>query len=199
MDSASLVLSPAVTRVVRHEAFRAWRSLRRFGLEVADVRQELLIHLFVRSAHYDRRRSSPSTFASRVCHKRTLQIIESANSAKRGGGVALCSLSDPVRLKDRKVVEFGATLNGDHSAVLNGRQTRPAAALLRLHLDVERILAGLPHDLAVVARRLAEGNTPSEVARDLSISRATLHRRVVQLRQVFLDAGMGDVTVREVA
>jgi hypothetical protein len=95
MSNTHVVLLPGVMRTIRCEAFRAWRSLRRFGFDPADAHQELLPHFLGHSAHYDELRSSIPTFASHVCRHRTLQLVEAATSAKRGSGTVRTSLSEP--------------------------------------------------------------------------------------------------------
>ena len=71
-----------------------------------------------------------------------------------------------------------------------GRRSRPAAELVELAVDVARVIECLPGELAIVARMLLDGEPDTVVARRLGISRATLYRRIGQLRQVFRQAGL---------
>jgi DNA-binding NarL/FixJ family response regulator len=59
-----------------------------------------------------------------------------------------------------------------------------------LRLDVDRVVSGLPAELADLAHLLATGKSVVGVARRLEISRATVHRRVVRLRHIFREAGL---------
>jgi hypothetical protein len=199
MSRASLVMSPTVQGVIRSEAFRAWRSLRRFGYEPADLRQELTLDCLGRFDRYDPSRSSPATFATHTCRQRTLQIVEPALAAKRNGGVVPQSLSSPLREDDGVLAELASTISEGAVAARLGRRSRPAEDLTDLHLDVERLLNGLPSELTVVARLLLAGERNVAVARQLRISHATLYRRIAQLRQAFRNAGLHAYNTPEAA
>lgn len=190
MPSASLALLPAVLPVIRLEAHRAWRSLRRFGFEPSDLRQEFRARLLEVEGLYDPARSAPSTFATHNCRRRTLQLLEPHMAAKRNGGMAPQSLSASVGLDEGAPVEFADLIADDEYAMRTGRRSRPAAELAALRLDVDRVVSGLPIELADVARLLAEGDSVVALARRLGISRATAHRRIASLRDAFHAAGL---------
>jgi RNA polymerase sigma factor (sigma-70 family) len=185
-----LVLTPRVARVIRTEAFRAWRSLRRFGFEASDLRQELTLHCLNHFDRYDPKRSSPATFASRTCRQRTLQLVEPVLARKRNGGAVPQSLSTPARTDADATAELACPISDDEVAIRLGRHSRPAAELANLRLDVERLVNGLPPELVSVARLLLEGEPNVEVARRLGLSRASLYRRIAQLRLIFRNAGL---------
>jgi hypothetical protein len=81
-------------------------------------------------------------------------------------------------------------ISDDEVAIRLGRRSRPAAELANLRLDVERLVNGLPPELVSVARLLLEGESNVEVAGRLGLSRASLYRRIAQLRQIFRNAGL---------
>jgi hypothetical protein len=191
MNSGLLVLTPGVARVIRLEAFRSWRSLRRFGFEPTDLRQEFTIACLNGFDLYDPSRSSPTTFATHTCRRRTLQIVESARTVKRNGGVTPESFAAPVVNEHGAKTKLGDLISQDEYAIRTGRRSRPAADLLALRLDVDRVVRGLSTELAEVARLLAAGHVPSDVAKLLRISRATTYRRVADLRAAFQAAGIG--------
>lgn len=179
-----------VDQVIRFEAFRAARSLHRFGYDRVDIRQEMRLHLLTQLAHFDGR-ASMATFAAHVCQNRALRLLDMATSRKRDCGTAARSLTDSVSLgDDRGAVELSTTLSEDAYAIRTGRCSRPAAELFILRLDVRRILKNLPAELAAMAELLAEGETPTAAARRLGISRSTVHRRIVRLRHAFRAAGL---------
>jgi hypothetical protein len=185
-----LVLTPGVARVIGAESFRAWRSLRQFGFEPSDLRQEFTAECIGRFERYDPRRSSPTTFATRACRQRTLQIIEPHLAAKRNGGKVTLSLSDPIGTDDGVRAELGDTVSDDRIAMFAGQRSRPAAELAELRADVDRVVTGLPAELADVARLLLEGEPAVEVARRLRIARCTLYRRIRRLREIFREGGL---------
>ena len=61
--------------------------------------------------------------------------------------------------------------------------------LLELGLDTERVLAGLPEDLQMIARYLAEMPI-SAVRRKIGLSLAQVNRRIRQIRAAFTAAGL---------
>jgi hypothetical protein len=181
---------PAVLGVIRMEACRAWRALRRFGYEPSDLRQEFRLRLLEVDGLYNPGRSSPATFASHSCRQRTLQLVEPHLAAKRNSGMAMQSLSTPVGLDEGSPVELADLIADDEYAMRIGRRSRPATELAALRLDVDRVVSGLPIELADVARLLAAGNSVVALARRLGISRATAHRRIASLREAFHAAGL---------
>lgn len=192
-DNDPRELDPGVVRVIRLETLRASTGLRRFGLEPEDVQQELLLRVLECAGDYDHRRSSWPTFASRVCHSRKLQIIEYGSAAKRGGGHIARSLSEPLLLSngDEQVdAELEDVVSEDQCAMRAGRRSRPTAELISLCIDVDRVVGQLPVSLAEVAHTLMTAESLGEAARQLRISRATLHRRIVVLRDAFRAAGL---------
>lgn len=204
MTNAAMVLMPSVLRVVRGEAYRAWRSLRRFGFEQKDLHQEFLLRLVENHMVYDARLSSATTFSSHVCRRRSLQLVEAATSVKRGSGAVPRSLSEPVNLSTRRGTNFFTALadiiSDDGGVMRTGRRRRSAAELMALRIDTNGVVSHLPPGLAAVAQLLAQGEPPSEVARRLGISRATLYRRIGQLRRVFREAGLHEyVALKEAA
>jgi DNA-directed RNA polymerase specialized sigma24 family protein len=204
MSSAALLLTPGVLPAIRCEAFRAWRSLRRFGFESQDIRQEFFLHLVHAQSRYEARRSSPVTFTTHVCRHRSSRLVEAATCVKWGGGVAPRSLAEPVKKGERHgatiMAELADTISDDAYAMRTGRRSRSFAELLTLRIDVNRAIARLPTDLADVANLLASGMPVVEVARQLQISRATLYRRIGQLRWAFRESGLhGYVALKEAA
>jgi hypothetical protein len=196
MSRTSLAMLPVVLAAIRVEANRAWRSLRRFGYEARDLRQEFRVRLLEVEGVYDPVRSAPSTFATHNCRQRTLQLLEPHLAAKRNAGMAPQSLSTPVGLDEGAPAELADLIADDEYALRMGRRSLPAADLLALRLDVDRVVRGLPLELADVARLLSVGESVVDVARRLGISRATAHRRVAALRVAFQKAGLGRYVYR---
>ena len=131
--------------------------------------------------------ASLATFTAHVCRNRARRLVDLATSLKRDRGTTPRSLSNPVNLGDDSsgAVDLSSTLSEDAYAMRTGRRSRSAAELLILRLDVCRIMMSLPTELAAVAALLAEGETPTAVARSLGMSRATINRRILRLRHAF--------------
>jgi DNA-directed RNA polymerase specialized sigma24 family protein len=193
LSGVALHLPAPVARAIRFEAFLSSRRLRRYGYGSQDVHQELLLHWWRRRSH-DGDRSSEATFASRACRHRAIQITEGAVAAKRGGGAVPDSFSQPVSSADDGARELGDTISHDAYAMSVGRQSRPAAELEDLRLDVARVLAGLPPHLANLAHQLMY-DTISAAAQATTIGRSTAHRHMVAIKKAFVDARV-DLYVR---
>jgi len=203
MNNPAMLLLPSVMAVIRAEAFRAWRSLHRFGFEPGDISQEIALHWFRRRRHYDPSRASVTTFVSCLARNRCLQLLEGATAAKRGSGAVIVSFSDPIKLDrdggvDRrvKILDRGSTISADAPNGWPGCRSRTDAELRDLRADVDRIISTLPSHLASLARRL-KFETVTEAARSEGISRATANRYVVAIRDAFTHAGIGRYIRRE--
>jgi hypothetical protein len=180
--------------VIRHAAYRVSPILRRHGFEREDIEQELALH-WVRQRHrHDARLSSAPTFAAHLCRGRSSQLIEAARAQKRGAMLTRLSLSDRVHLDKRHtataVTSLVDTISAAEHALCTGARHRSAVDLLMLHVEVSRAVNGLPAELAGVAQHLAAGEAVVEVAHSLGVSRATIHRRIGQLRFAFRRAGL---------
>ena len=62
---------------------------------------------------------------------------------------------------------------------------------VEVQIDFEVVLNNVPAELRVIAEQL-KTKTPSQLARDLGITRSTLYSRIAELRTLFQDAGFGN-------
>ena len=124
--------------------------------------------------------------------------MEGATSQKRGAAVNVSSLSDPIKLDHcgeagdgaMNTTELGSVISSDAYGMRMGRQTRPGAELLLLRVAVQTVLESLPPDLAVVARRLAEGESITAITEEMGIARSTVNQHMARLRKAFRQAGL---------
>lgn len=176
-------------RAIRFEARRAYRSLKHSGMDEADVYQDLAFHFLLRQEQYNNSRSSPATFATRICRNKAAEMVRAARAEKRGGAKIPASLSDDIKLDNGKTIQRDA-ISTDVHQIRAGGQSRAAAELQELAIDTDRILQSLPRDLIALARVLSEGETSAEASRRLGISKSTLYRRLACLRDAFTEAGL---------
>ena len=84
----------------------------------------------------------------------------------------------------KRTVSGGMEPLSDTVAALDGGDQ------MALHIDVGRVIAKLPVELAAVAKLISQGASVAEVAKAVGISKATAYRRLTRLRRQFSDAGL---------
>jgi hypothetical protein len=67
---------------------------------------------------------------------------------------------------------------------------QPHEARWQLEIDIARMVALLPGHLSRICRLLLRGGNVESVVREARISRATLYRRLKQIRPFFEEAGL---------
>ncbi len=183
-------ISPMDVCVLLREATMAAGGLvRRLGLpghEQEDLRQELLVDLISRLKWFDPARGTLSAFASVIIRHRAGRLGKRINreraifvpmslrdSAARDPNVA--SAFDPVVEADGYI--SGLAHSHDRFATIDRR------------LDLGRALGNLrPRDLSLCVK-LAE-QTPAEISRSGKFSRATLYRRLRNIRLQLVAEGI---------
>ena len=189
-------LPTAVTKAIRHLAFRAGSRLQRFGHSRQDLEQEL-VHHYLRHRHqHDSTRASAATFATHVCRNCVIGMLTAALAEKRGAGTTVGSLSEPVAIGQAgETIECGAAISENSYYMKLGRRSRPDVETVELQIDVARVVASLPPHLANLARRLALESVV-EAAKSTGVSRATAHRNLDAVRTAFVQAGLDLYMVR---
>ena len=160
------------------EASRLARRLaRRLGLAVdhqEDIRQELLLDLLERHARFDPCRSPFSAFLRMIMRNR-LSVLQARY---------LRELTRPVVPLDDAA--------GGHSSEgfeVDDSRKRTSFARVEARADLDRILEHLPGSLRAIVVGLEERDLAEAVA-ELGASRATIYRRLADLRLVLLTWGL---------
>jgi RNA polymerase sigma-70 factor (ECF subfamily) len=154
-----------------------------------DICQELLLDCFVRLRKYHPAKSSRRTFVHRIVNHRAANLIEARMAARRDYRACQDSLNDRIESGDGEAGERGDSLSGDYYDASMGRSALSSCERAELQIDVARLVASLPTQLATVAVALKWAGAV-EVSRRLRISRATLYRRIGEIRDVFTAAGL---------
>jgi len=166
-------------------ARRLLRQLRLSCDNIADLRQDFLVDLIVRLKSFDPTRGSLGAFAGTVVARRAARLAAQLNRNRRT--YALISLDDP--LPDGDGATFGDTIAecGGYPAMM-GQPTDGFASADR-RLDLDRALGTLRGaDLALCAHLVHR--TPTELSRDGLGSRASLYRRVHEIRLRLMTRGL---------
>lgn len=183
-STPSLADLAPVYRLADRVAADLCRTLRLPAYERDDLRQDLLCDLLARLPGFDPARGSLPGFA-RVCFQHRATRL--ARQRRREARLVVASLDAPMpghpdhRLGDRFAEEDG----------LSGwlGQTYDAAAVVELRLDLTGALQTVDPDDLILCGALANRRV-DELARTGKLSRASLHRRLREVRLRLLLAGM---------
>ncbi len=183
-------ISPMDLRVLLREATTAARGLvRRLGLpshEQEDLRQELLVDLIARLKWFDPSRGTLSAFASVIIRHRAGRLGKRLNRER--------AIFASVSLKGSSAENPNVALAFDSLVEANGYISALAHphdrnATIDQRLDLGRALGKLPpRDLSLCVK-LAD-QTPAELSRSGQFSRATLFRRLKNIRLRLLAEGV---------
>ncbi len=179
-EPAALDLSQELTRgfAARFIRYKTAQLISRPGFSPTDredLEQELKLHLLQRCVRFDPQVAHWNAFVVTVLSRHLLTLVLKRRRGK------------PLRSLEEFTDDAEAVGDGGESAGLNGHATLCIAdntAQLDLVLDVQTVLARMPHDSRVLCRRLMSAS-PAAVARQLGVPRTTLYRRIIGLRKQF--------------
>jgi len=164
----------------------------KYGFSVSDgddIGQELLVDVVVRLRKFDPVKSSRRTFVQRVVRHRVATLLDAQRAACRDFRRCRASLDAPSPFSAGDSIPLGETLSADEYEAWSGRSVLPSRERIELQIDVARVIAVLPAELAAVATVLKSAGAV-EAGRRLGISRATVYRRIDRIREVFAAAGL---------
>lgn len=156
-----------------------------------DLEQEIALALLLALPKYDSERGQRSTFISRVVDHSISDMIEARKAAKRDYRLCTSSLDDRLVKDENDATELIDTVDQDDYLIRTGSQSRSAAELQDLRLDVERLINKLPDDLRELCLQLKSANV-SQVSSDTGTSRSTIYRKLKILRVIAEAFGLGD-------
>jgi RNA polymerase sigma-70 factor (ECF subfamily) len=161
--------------------------------DAEDIQQELILDYLQRLKSFDAKRCHRRTFAHLVINNRVRTLIATQKAACRDYRVCQTSLDQTL---DRQDDPHTALDRAMLSAATGLRDRQSTESKLNLRLDVEGVLLRLPPALVKVCSLVMMCDSAMDVALRAGISRATLYRRLHQVRRVFADAGWVDDKAR---
>jgi DNA-directed RNA polymerase specialized sigma24 family protein len=147
-----------------------------------DIEQSLILECLQRARRFDARRGRPDHFARHLVKHAVAKLIESQRSRRRGFGFRLCSLD--ARLGDDDQVSRAGLIATDGYSMTQGWRPAFEQGMLQ-RLDVVRAIATLPPDLRRICHLLMVLDHAGQVGSVVGISRATLYRRLQEIRAAF--------------
>ena len=175
----------ALQRLADLMALRIIRACRIPSHERADLRQDLLADLFARLRGFDPERGNLSTFAFTCFGHRASQLI--GRILRGRASMMPVSLDDPMPGAPNLTIGDGLSEADGYGALLG--QPVDAFAAVDRRLDLDRALGTLPQEALPLCAELIE-QSPHELAKASPTSRATLYRRLHELRLRLLIAGI---------
>jgi RNA polymerase sigma-70 factor (ECF subfamily) len=160
--------------------------------DLDDVIQELHLALIAQAANFDPNRARWSTFVKNVIERSAISLRRRQKAQCRQPAGEVSSLNVLIEDGDGELVELGATVSEEEHRTGVGQGFIGHADEVGAAIDVQGVVESLPEDLQDICQRL-KSKTPNEAARDLGISRPTMHRRVKVLQERFRAAGVGKV------
>ena len=144
---------------------------------------------FLRLRKFDPDKSSRSTFVHRIVQHRVATLVDAQRAACRDYQRCRESLDDPSESGDSESISLGENVSNDDYEARIGRHERSSGERAEIQIDVSRVTATLPPELAAIAMLLTSMGA-TEAALHLQLPRATLYRRIADIRRSFEMAGL---------
>lgn len=135
-------------------------SLRAAGFEPQDMEQEILVGLYRALGQFDPHRAALRTFVDRVIASKAISFIRRA------------ALEMRCRKAEFQIPDGTYTIN------------------INLSITIQRAVAQLPPFDGRIARLLLDDYRPTEIARELKVSRSAVYRGMNRIRDVLRQHGL---------
>ena len=163
-----------------------------YGFSVTDrddISQELLLDGWLRLRKFDPTKSSRRGFLRRVVGNRVATLLDAQRAACRDYRSCQRSLNEKIEFTAGDFVELGETVSTDDYEARIGRRALSSRDRAELLIDVAKVIAILPRELAAIANLLRSAGV-GETAHQLGVPRSTMYRRIADIRVVFENAGL---------
>ena len=192
MPAAPLLTVVDLARILPIARREARRALRRRGLpsqELEDLQQDMLVDLLSRMPAFDNTRGTLEAFATVCCRHHAMRQAERLRRDRARRHIA--SFDDPVGAEDGAGAPLTLAETLPQEASLAGWWGQPtdAVAAVERRLDLERAAACIHPDDYALCACLSAGPMREAVGVG-GASRATLYRRVTEMRLSLLAAGI---------
>ena len=180
-----------VKRLVRVKAHQLARMREFRNDSVEDVEQDLWRHLLEQAPKYNPKRAKVETFAARITENQAASLVRDRRAKFRGFEDETLSLEESTKDKDGKDVDFASLLSTNDGLRRLGRHYRPSEmASDRVH-DTAWFLSQLPPDYRDLLER-RKTSSMKQIAKDLGVSRTTIHARMNEVLKFIEDNRLGD-------
>jgi RNA polymerase sigma factor (sigma-70 family) len=159
--------------------------------DLDDVIQELRLALIEQADNFDPERARWSTFVKTVVRFTAATLRRKQRADFRQAEAGFASLNVLIADEDGQLAEIGATVGEEEFRTGLGEDFVSHTDQVDLSIDVQAALNTLPAELQEIAERLKRQSL-CEMAHEMGVSKTTLARRVVEIREHFRRAGLAD-------
>lgn len=178
---------PYAVQTVRHWARRLVQHPAFASSDLEDLEQDLMLDLHRRLPHFKPAKAGLTTFISQVVARCAASLIEKVTTEKRGGGQEIVSLNSKItNSRDAHSVELIEAIPNDQG-IWEAQQPHWSDRV-SVHLDLDRIIGGLPQPLRLIAGRFLT-DTVSEILSSAGLSRFCLKKSLATIQRAFVKAG----------
>jgi RNA polymerase sigma-70 factor (ECF subfamily) len=188
-DGKETEIAPSIRCAIR---VKAAQLIGIYGFTAADredLEQDILYDCLLRLRWFDPTKSSRNTFLRRVVRHRVATLLDSQRAACRDHRLCRDSFDTRAQLAVGESIPLGEVVSTDDYEARIGGSALSSRERAELRIDVDSVISLLPLDLAAVAVLLRSVSV-AEAARRLRLSRATVYRRITDIREIFAEAGL---------
>lgn len=165
------LFDPRTEKIICMTARRLVRPGRFQQYENDDIKQKLRIALWQQMRNFDPTLSSRYTFATMVCRRTAINLINSL-ARSQAKGTCEVSLEQEVGQGD---CTLGDCISSEYYSIALGRQNRRDVQHLELRDAIDATLARFPEGDADICRHIMEGNSLRAIARTRGCPFSTLN------------------------
>lgn len=160
--------------------------------EYEDLVQEVSVHLLSQSGQFNESVAGWSTYVNLVVRRRLISIHRQSTTRKETLARTATSLHRSTSVGDGGVSELCNEIQTAASPLRNMLDSRSVVSCFNLRNDFREVVGRLPDELSELCHQLTIDLNYSRICQELSISRATLYRRLAVLKRTLSEFGLGD-------
>ena len=154
--------------------------------ERRDIEQELWLRLLAQAEHFDPARSALNTFIDRVVNSAAASLVRARECEKRADGFLAKSLENLFSVQAKRKKSLRSCLSPDDRLRHTFTSAKSDLDYLADDEAFAAALAAMPDDVRDLCVRVMDGTTPTQVARQLGLSRRQV-RRLLDVARVHLE------------
>jgi RNA polymerase sigma factor (sigma-70 family) len=163
--------------------------------DIEDIKQQLYMHLTVQQDKFDADKSQVCTFIHHVVEKKLFNILRSKYSGKKANDQDCVSLNSIVARDDIQGANLTLEqcISNQEYQRFHQNNSDDFTDTINRKIDIENIIENLPSEQKQACLLILEGNSISETAKKIDVSRSNFYKRVIwPLREHFTQNGIAE-------